>query len=1161
MRETGTVLKGEYHILLRIGEGGFSKAYLAERISDGALVAVKEFPDGKQCGDEWNLMKRFEAFSGMAAPIECFEEDSTSYIVMEHLPGGSMKDNVRSGGKYDADAVLDAIRQVLSLLEEMHKGGYVHGDISPDNLVMGEDGNYKLIDFGAARRIGAAGSDAEILRKEGYTPAENYNKHNAADPRSDIYSVCATLYYALTGIEPMDSLERMLLDELCPLSEVCPEIDPAVDHLVMKGLSMDPDERWGSIGEISEEIRQFRKSEDERRREAEEIARGQRRRKRFIAFGILAAVFAALAVWGMMHQELLKFRGAETQKIVIYYDNAMEAEKVSRLHDNIAQKMEHIAGDGYLLKKSAGYYEITTAYDLFSEVDLPAVIHRYFDFESCSIGVGQSGSFLAISDLSMDQIDSAWEEENGIRLVLSDSIAGQIRENTEAASMLQLRINTEGCGNHMWDRENTPREGEFYTMDADYDPEKGQLFISDQSLGGHPAGALFIDCLSQEYIPISAFNYSRHVIWEEKEDPKWGELTWGESAWGAYQVEESQLYGDTVLLEYSLDDSSDSEDSSKLIEIKGRLDALKIPYACGWDARNKNEFYVSVKEKEIWEIEAALLFGSLSTAELDKMLDDVGIEIKTESGIPFPYVETDTHLTADHGKVGVKISDVQAMQEILTRTEDEYAQLCLEGRPVFRTDLSEIGDDGWVYFDTVALENAEGCNDRDIETFARFVNAVIDQKTVVIADFLGALFENSNGKINWNKTVWDLQCCENTALREEIYRFCSAEGLSADWYPYEPATVNITAGYDDRLKGKYAHPYAAAEEFLRRFQITNEIDGVSLMLVEPEKSADGDTWSTIYNMLITRNSKNGTREITWSVFLWNYNSGPNSSMSADEYTASKEEEARQYIASKEIFESCYMNPAINNIYEQTAADDSELQLKVQVRDTAPGQNYQILVYTENRTAKEMEVALDQMAVNNVMTKISTGSRVLEPYESGWQELEFSEEDLHFSTLDPFQNMLMEFTITDGQNEKHISVRVPDDRDIGRSLRDVKIPDQAVLLDSTDEYAVYCEGAGLEAELLGECAKFILLNKTSGPMRFGFEELEFDLGYDSIENSSFIPVYTDVLPGTAAYYDLKYLEPMESGIDAVILRMKVSRMKNDGSLEEPADREFRIEQSK
>jgi len=378
-----TLLQDKYHILMPIGQGGFSITYLSECLSDGKMVAVKEFfnslymersaPDNyihikndsfypqyikekRSFFDEWNTLKKYSLFPGCVSPISFFEENNTAYIVMEHLSGGSMKDIVRTKGKYNADTISEKISQVLTLLDSMHERGYVHGDISPDNLVMDQEGNYKVIDFGAVRKIGTSANTDELLRKEGYTPVEVFNKRSEADPRSDIYSLCASLYFAMTGQAPEDALERMIMDELRPVSDICPEIDSLINELVMKGISMNPEDRWKNIKEIQDIFKQFKKSADERIKEAEEKRRKQRNKKITIISCIFITIALMLTVFCMTHKELLKFKGAETQKFVFYYDECLDATDIKELEKTLKQKAAYFTGPkGYILTQSHNF--------------------------------------------------------------------------------------------------------------------------------------------------------------------------------------------------------------------------------------------------------------------------------------------------------------------------------------------------------------------------------------------------------------------------------------------------------------------------------------------------------------------------------------------------------------------------------------------------------------------------------------------------------------------------------------------------------------------------------------------------------------------------------------------------------------------------------------
>lgn len=1147
-----TILQGKYHILLPIGKGGFSITYLAEQTSDGVTVALKELfnseymvrvapenavhidcdpsltkveRDRDQFMNEWTILKRFASYPGIVRPIELFEENNTIYIAMEHLSGGSLKDNVRFKGRYDADSVLKKMSNVLDLLAEMHKLGFVHGDISPDNLVLGEDGTYNLIDFGAVRQIGTTRMTGEILWKEGYTPAETMGDLAKADQKIDIYSICATLYYALTGLAPIDSTERMYDDKLQPLSELRPEVDPIIDRLVMKGLSMDPEERWKNIEEMQDVIRQYGKTEDERKREEEIIVRKKRRKKICIASGIAAILLLALVIFAVTHQELLKFKGADTRTTALYYDDSMGEEKISLLQKNIKQKFDHIAGDEYILRKKSGYFEISTKSEVFDNVDLPTVINKFFNFDDCTIGVDFGGSILHPCKINTGKIDYMEEQEEGLLLLLSEEAANELKDDIKEGCHFLLKINTKGDGGSMWDRENTPNNGDSYTMDVEYDPKNRHLYISDDSFGGTMSRKLFVDCLSQDAVPISAYNYSRQIKWEQRNDPTWGE----------YQVEATELYGNTVLLDYTIYNLISIYDPADLTQVKQRLDSLKIQYACGFDASNEHELYVKVKEDAIWEIEAAILCDNLFSGLSS---DSSNFEIKTASGIALSKIDTYEHLVAENKKVGVKVKDAEALLKGLERSEDKRIQFCLSYRPVFEAEPSSISDDGWVYFDTMILDNCDEYKEDEIEAFVGFVNKILDDHVDIERHLTGALFQDQQGNINWAKTVWDLSCCEKTELKSGIIRELREKGISARWYLYSPDTVVVHAFYGKSLRERYTHPYSIIEEFLHTTELTNEVNKVDFQFIVPEDEEDRDTWYTIYNMIVKRNRLLGTTELKWFVELFNRGREFEDSFNIHDHASSKRNAAKEYLASQEVFASCILDPPLENKYEQIVLDDDEVGVKVSIPDTLPGQNYQICFTVDNKTSQDMTLTLERLSFNNISTFISTSDCLFSANHTGSITLDFEEKDLHFSTFEPFQNALINLTVRYGEKEKTASASFPDQGSYIHGLSNQLLPKEALLLDDTEEYSIYSLGYGQYDDTgLERLIRFLLVNKSENLLRFQYEKQWFN----NMLNEFFEQVSEDVFPYSIAYFDLTFsdYEPIIYGISDVADMTSVS----------------------
>lgn len=935
-----TFLKGEYQILRCIGQGGFSFTYLANCASTDRMVVVKELfndsymerlpgessihilddslvpmyeRDRKHFQNEWELMNRFASSPGIAAPLDFFEDNNTVYLVMEHLPGGSLKENVPSKGSFRADALMEKMSDVLQLLEAMHKGGYVHGDISPDNLVLDDKGKFRLIDFGAARTVGSTVAANDLIHKEGYTPAEVFQKNYKAAPSSDIYSLCAAFYFALTGRAPEDALERFLIDEVQPLSVLLPEEDQLITQLVDRGLSMSPEARWKDAGEIRILLDEYKESAAKRAEEEEALRKKKKKRRALIGAAVVFAAAIAVLVFCMTHRALIKFRGKETQTIAFYYDQEITAEDLETLRGNIEQKAEDIAGaDGYLMSTSEGIIELTLPYDYFEGIDIANLLNKYFNFNHCVLRIYKNNTASAAVLADSDLIEQITNDENSCTLSLTAAAAKSLSEAAGNASGADIAfsfiIYTDGNENYLWDSHGMPYGGAVYELSAEFDSDSGEFVVGGDAFESAYAAALFADCLSQESVPIESFNYSRKISWEEKQ----------ETTWGGNQVDPSRITGEAVLLEYS-DDADDSgynilnytlydsevENDGEVIPLKKRLDALEIPYACGWDENNKNELYVKVSAKDIWEIEAALLF-----CETDEFfLENVG-EVRSASGIIFPDIDPETPYIVEDGCVRVKLGDTEKLEEVTSRMEEngeDTVQLCLDGRPVFETSTANIDDEGWISFDKSLLgSSATQTGNQDLDSFVGYVNALVENpfSFSVSFAFRGALYTDHSGIYNWKKNLWDLDGCEVHTLKTEIEEYCEEKHWETRCM--DSFEIDITCDYDEEIREEYPHPYAFVAEFLQQFELTSELEQIHFYIYE-----SGDLETACYEMSISSDAQSGETDLAWDIYhTYGSDAAGMSDAERDQLDSSDRDAAIQYLSAETAFSSCNFDPAL-----------------------------------------------------------------------------------------------------------------------------------------------------------------------------------------------------------------------------------------------------------
>jgi len=209
--EPGHLVAGRYRVARQLAFGGLSAIYL---VADGAFeeFVLKEAVLPADCepdlrGKALELFEREMRIlaalrhDGVARVLDGFVEDGRHYMLLEYVPGRDLRSLTREDGPQAAGRVLDwalAVAEILSYLHE-RQPPVIHRDVSPDNLILEEDGQIKLIDFGAANEfLGTA--TGTMIGKQAYIPAEQLR--GKAVPQSDLYALGATMHFLLTGRDP-----------------------------------------------------------------------------------------------------------------------------------------------------------------------------------------------------------------------------------------------------------------------------------------------------------------------------------------------------------------------------------------------------------------------------------------------------------------------------------------------------------------------------------------------------------------------------------------------------------------------------------------------------------------------------------------------------------------------------------------------------------------------------------------------------------------------------------------------------------------------------------------------------------------------------------------------------------------------------------------------
>ena len=235
--QQGVLLQGgKYRVEKKLAQGGFGITYLGWQVALNREIVIKEFfmkdycnrdagASGVSVGSEGSrelvarfrqkFLKEAQTIASMDDPriiriYDIFEENGTAYYVMEYVNGGSLKDLVMRHGALPERDALNYLHQIAGALSYVHARKVLHLDVKPSNVLLRENGNIVLIDFGISKRYDEQGyqtSSTPVGLSKGYAPLEQYLQGGMEmfHPCTDIYSLCATGYFMLTGNQPPEA--------------------------------------------------------------------------------------------------------------------------------------------------------------------------------------------------------------------------------------------------------------------------------------------------------------------------------------------------------------------------------------------------------------------------------------------------------------------------------------------------------------------------------------------------------------------------------------------------------------------------------------------------------------------------------------------------------------------------------------------------------------------------------------------------------------------------------------------------------------------------------------------------------------------------------------------------------------------------------------------
>ncbi|MGY4650382.1 protein kinase domain-containing protein [Mycobacterium sp. URHB0021] len=264
----GAVLDGRYRVDTLIATGGMSAVYRGLDLRLDRPVALK-IMESRYAGDH-QFLTRFQREAravarlkdpGLVSVYDQGLDGQHPFLVMELIEGGTLRELLRERGPMPPHAAAAVLRPVLSGLAVAHRSGLVHRDVKPENVLISDDGEVKIADFGLVRAVAEAKitSTSVILGTAAYLSPEQVGTGDA-DPRSDVYAVGILAYELLTGDTPFTgdnaltvAYQRMDHDVEAP-SRVIAGVPLQFDELVLRATARDPAARFADAAEMGAEL-------------------------------------------------------------------------------------------------------------------------------------------------------------------------------------------------------------------------------------------------------------------------------------------------------------------------------------------------------------------------------------------------------------------------------------------------------------------------------------------------------------------------------------------------------------------------------------------------------------------------------------------------------------------------------------------------------------------------------------------------------------------------------------------------------------------------------------------------------------------------------------------------------------------------------------------
>ena len=751
----GTILDEKYRIDRVIGHGGFGITYegtLLEHVR--TKVAVKELflsgymerdadvsetvtfrkesqrPAFEKIRDDFLkeaiILGILNKEPAVVNVIDRFKANGTAYIVMEFVEGVTLLQYWKEHGNFRDLDIFKRMLPVIDALKKIHDNELIHGDISPENIMVQQDGTLKMIDFGAAgNERNFQGAKAV---KDGYAPAEMYCEDGQIGPWTDVYGLCATIYFCLTGKVPETAVQRVLYDELERPSGQGIKMEEGLEEILWKGLSVDQTERYQTMEELETELKKVI-PEEKKKLPFPVIAAGT---------VVLIGVMGTAAVLGYRsYREKNKFNGIETQKVLLLPEEDMTVNNYVEARQVVEERVRVLAGEEpYTIRdNSEGRLEIITPLDLYEDYDVQELydlmisgtwnteLGKYvesdgtylrcsMDHEDVLSAVLQTGANLKMTTEQAELIQP--EVNKYIYIVLTDEKAKELREAFPTETILKLYLDFQS--------DETIHDALSVSVSED----GKELYLYGSFLQKARFGELMVYNLTNPSFEQAFRLYCEIAAnWESPDDSM---LT------GEYQCREEEIPDPAVTVSYSQDELS-ARNLSKgewayvLVNLKDRLDQLHIPYAIGSEKDDAGQIVVKIKKEDA----SAFLLDTVMTKGNDLTVsgkwDDYGLNLSGRKTV----MEL-TNGTDGNYRYSVRLEEgewdsFQNFTQRLLEAGEQELYLVLGGYYVAQCTIDAPVTDGRILFDRV-------CDGKDSR---------ITEANRYLFDYLSTFVQDVNG--------------------------------------------------------------------------------------------------------------------------------------------------------------------------------------------------------------------------------------------------------------------------------------------------------------------------------------------------------------------------------------------------------------------------------